>query len=38
MHNDRRYVVIGAGAIGGALGGTLARAGVPVVLVARGAS
>ena len=34
--DDHRYVVIGAGAIGGALGGMLARAGVPAVLVARG--
>ncbi|WP_099022478.1 ketopantoate reductase family protein [Mycolicibacterium palauense] len=34
--NDYRYVVIGAGAIGGCLGGVLARAGVRVVLVARG--
>jgi 2-dehydropantoate 2-reductase len=32
----RRYVVIGAGAIGGAIGGALARADIPVVLVARG--
>ncbi|WP_406813554.1 ketopantoate reductase family protein [Mycobacterium sp. M23085] len=32
----RRYVIIGAGAIGGTLGGLLARAGVPAVLVARG--
>jgi 2-dehydropantoate 2-reductase len=31
-----RYVVIGAGAIGGCIGGVLARAGIPVVLVARG--
>jgi 2-dehydropantoate 2-reductase len=31
-----RYVVIGAGAIGGTLAGVLTRAGVPVVLVARG--
>lgn len=34
--NDYRYVVIGAGAIGGCVGGVLARAGVPVVMVARG--
>ena len=34
--NDYRYVVIGAGAIGGCLGGVLTRADVPVVLVARG--
>lgn len=32
-----RYVVIGAGAIGGTVGGLLARAGRDVVLVARGA-
>ncbi|MDH6247356.1 2-dehydropantoate 2-reductase N-terminal domain-containing protein [Mycobacterium sp. OTB74] len=32
----RRYVVVGAGAIGGTIGGVLAQAGVPVVLVARG--
>jgi len=31
-----RYVVVGAGAIGGALGGELARAGREVLLVARG--
>jgi 2-dehydropantoate 2-reductase len=34
--DQHRYVVIGAGAIGGCIGGVLARAGVPVVLVARG--
>jgi 2-dehydropantoate 2-reductase len=34
--DDYRYVIIGAGAIGGALGAVLARAGTPVVLVARG--
>lgn len=33
---QHRYVVIGAGAIGGCIGGVLARAHVPVVLVARG--
>jgi len=33
---QHRYVVIGAGAIGGCVGGVLARADVPVVLVARG--
>jgi len=33
---QHRYVVIGVGAIGGCIGGVLARAGVPVVLVARG--
>lgn len=32
-----RYVIVGAGAIGGAIGGRLHQAGVPVVLVARGA-
>ncbi len=32
-----RYVVVGAGAVGGAIGGHLARAGSEVVLVARGA-
>ena len=32
-----RFVVIGAGAIGGVVGGSLARAGADVVLVARGA-
>lgn len=34
--DDRRCVIIGAGAIGGTLGGLLARAGTPAVLVARG--
>src|SRR5271170_2406502 len=34
--NGRRYVIVGAGAIGGTVGGALARAGVPTVLVARG--
>ncbi|CAN3127216.1 ketopantoate reductase family protein [Mycobacterium sp. smrl_JER01] len=33
----RRYIVIGAGAIGGTVGGALARSGAEVVLVARGA-
>ena len=33
---DRRYVIVGAGAIGGTVGGVLARAGIPTVLVARG--
>lgn len=33
---QHRYVVIGTGAIGGCIGGVLARADVPVVLVARG--
>lgn len=32
----RRYVIVGAGAIGGTVGGVLARAGVATVLVARG--
>jgi 2-dehydropantoate 2-reductase len=35
--DDRhRYVVVGAGAIGGTVGGVLAGAGIPTVLVARG--
>jgi 2-dehydropantoate 2-reductase len=34
--DQHRYVVIGAGAIGGCIGAALARAGVPVVVVARG--
>jgi 2-dehydropantoate 2-reductase len=34
--NGRRYVIVGAGAIGGTVGGALARAGVATVLVARG--
>ncbi len=33
----RRYVIIGAGAIGAGVGGLLAHQGVPVLLVARGA-
>ncbi len=33
---QHRYVIIGAGAVGGALGGMLTRAGIPAVLVARG--
>lgn len=32
----RRYVIVGAGAIGGTVGGVLTRAGIPTVLVARG--
>ena len=32
-----RYVVYGAGAVGGVIGGQLSRAGLPVTLVARGA-
>ena len=31
-----RYVIVGAGAIGGTVGGLLTRAGIPAVLVARG--
>src|ERR1700733_3982539 len=34
--NARRYVIVGAGAIGGTVGGVLARGGIPTVLVARG--
>ena len=34
--NGRRYIIVGAGAIGGTVGGALARAGVATVLVARG--
>ena len=34
--DDHRYVIIGAGAIGGTVGAVLTRAGIPVVLVARG--
>jgi 2-dehydropantoate 2-reductase len=34
--DGRRYVIVGAGAIGGTVGGVLARAGIPTVLVARG--
>jgi 2-dehydropantoate 2-reductase len=34
--DDHRYVIIGAGAIGGAVGAVLTRAGAPTVLVARG--
>ena len=33
---DHRYVIVGAGAIGGTVGGVLARAGIPTVLVVRG--
>lgn len=33
---EHRYVIIGAGAIGGTVGAVLARAGVPALLVARG--
>lgn len=35
-HASRRYVIIGAGAVGGTVGGALARFGVDVVLVGRG--
>ncbi len=34
--DDHRYVIIGAGAVGGTVGAVLARAGIPTVLVARG--
>jgi 2-dehydropantoate 2-reductase len=37
MAAPRRYLVLGAGAVGAAIGGRLARAGREVVLVARGA-
>ncbi|MFB1295653.1 ketopantoate reductase family protein [Mycobacterium sp. pW049] len=36
QHASRRYVIIGAGAVGGTVGGALARSGLDVVLVARG--
>lgn len=36
MSSDRRYVIVGAGAIGGTVGGVLTRAAIPTVLVARG--
>lgn len=36
MSFDHRFVIVGAGAIGGTVGAVLARAGVPTVLVARG--
>jgi 2-dehydropantoate 2-reductase len=35
-NGGRRYVIVGAGAIGGTVGGVLTRAGIPTVLVARG--
>ncbi len=35
-NGGRRYVIVGAGAIGGTVGGVLTRAGIPAVLVARG--
>jgi 2-dehydropantoate 2-reductase len=34
--DNRRYVIVGSGAIGGTMGAVLARAGIPAVLVARG--
>lgn len=34
--DDHRYVIIGAGAIGGTVGAVLTRAGIPALLVARG--
>lgn len=36
MRAVNRYLIIGAGAIGGGIGGRLAQAGTPTVLVARG--
>jgi 2-dehydropantoate 2-reductase len=36
LHDDHRYVIIGAGAIGGTVGGVLARAGIRMLLIARG--
>jgi 2-dehydropantoate 2-reductase len=36
MSSDRRYVIVGAGAIGGTVGAVLTRADIPTVLVARG--
>src|SRR3984885_15514740 len=36
VEDGRRYVIVGAGAIGGTVGGVLARARIPTVLVARG--
>jgi 2-dehydropantoate 2-reductase len=36
VHEEHRYVIIGAGAIGGTVGGVLARAGTSTLLVARG--
>ena len=36
LEGDYRYVIIGAGAIGGTVGAVLTRAGTPAVLVARG--
>ncbi len=37
MRSERRYVIVGAGAVGGAIAGTLALAGAEVVAIARGA-
>jgi 2-dehydropantoate 2-reductase len=36
VNDDHRYVIVGAGAIGGTVGAVLARAGISTVLVARG--
>jgi len=36
LDDDHRYVIVGAGAIGGTVGAVLTRAGTPTVLVARG--
>jgi 2-dehydropantoate 2-reductase len=36
VSSGRRYIIVGAGAIGGTVGGALTRAGLPTVLVARG--
>ena len=36
FHDTHRYVIVGAGAIGGTVGGVLARAGTPTLLIARG--
>jgi 2-dehydropantoate 2-reductase len=36
VSSDRRYVIVGAGAIGGTVGAVLTRADIPTVLVARG--
>jgi 2-dehydropantoate 2-reductase len=35
-HDDHRYVIVGAGAIGGTVGGVLARARIRTLLIARG--
>ena len=34
--DDHRYIIVGAGAIGGTVGAVLTRAGIPTLLVARG--